>query len=147
MSAGTGVTHSEYNGSDTEPVNFLQIWILPKALDISPRYDQKVFSSDQRQGRFRNIVSPDQNDDGVRINQDAWFWLGDFEAGQSGIYPIKAAGHGAYFFVLEGAIAIDDQLLMRRDGLAVDDTASVEFEATENCQLLVMEVQVNQPSP
>ena len=142
MSAGTGITHSEYNGSESEPVNFLQIWVLPKERDIEPRYDQKLFSRDQRQGRFQNVVAPDQNDGGVWINQDAWFWLGDFAASQSDTYTIKRAGNGAYFFVLEGAVTVASEQLERRDGLGIEDAASVDVEATEDCQLLVMDVPV-----
>jgi redox-sensitive bicupin YhaK (pirin superfamily) len=137
MSAGTGISHSEYNGSDSELVNFLQIWVLPKERDIEPRYDQKIFSVDER---HQNVVSPDQNDGGVGINQDAWFWLGDFKAGQSDIYTIKGSGNGAYFFVLEGAVAIASQPLGRRDGLAIEDAVRVDIAATEDCQLLAIEV-------
>jgi len=143
MSAGTGITHSEYNGSESEVVNFLQIWVLPQVRDLEPRYDQKMFSVDERQGQFQNIVSPDQNDGGVRINQDAWFWLGDFKAGQSDTYDFNRYGNGAYFFVLEGAVAIAGEQLARRDGIAVEDAANVEFEATEDCQLLAIEVPMN----
>jgi len=142
MSAGTGLTHSEYNGSDSEPVNFLQIWVFPKERDIEPRYDQKLFSADERQGQFQNVVSPDKNDGGVGINQDAWFWLGDFKAGQSDTYTVKRAANGAYFFVLDGAVAIAGEQLQRRDGIAIEDVANVDFEATGACQLLVMDVPI-----
>ena len=140
MSAGTGIAHSEYNASDTEPLNFLQIWVFPKERNIEPRYDQKLFITDERQGQFQNIVSPDQNDVGVWINQDAWFWLGDFKVGQSDTYTIKKSGNGVYFLVLEGAVAIAGEQLEHRDGIGIEDTASVDFAATEDCKLLVMEV-------
>lgn len=142
MSAGTGITHSEYNGSESELVNFLQIWVLPEKSGIEPRYDQKLFSADDRQGLFQNIVSPDQNDDGVWINQQAWFWLGDFKAGQSDTYAIRKSGNGAYFFVIEGAVTVAGEQLARRDGMGVEDAATVDIEATEDCQLLVMDVPV-----
>ncbi len=142
MSAGTGLTHSEYNASDSEVVNFLQIWVFPKEPDIEPRYDQKLFSRDQRQGQFQNIVAPDQNAGGVWINQDAWFWLGDYKAGQSDTYTIKRSGNGAYFFVLEGSVALASEQLGSRDGLGIEGATSVGFEATEDCQLLVMDVPV-----
>ena len=143
MSAGTGITHSEYNGSESEIVNFLQIWVFPEVRDLKPRYDQKVFSADERQGQFQNVVSPDQNDGGVWINQDAWFWLGDFKAGQSDIYGIKRSANGVYFLVLEGAVAIAGEQLVRRDGIAIENVANVEFKATEDCQLLAIEVPMN----
>jgi redox-sensitive bicupin YhaK (pirin superfamily) len=142
MSAGTGITHSEYNGSKSEIVSFLQIWVLPEERDIKPRYDQGLFSADERQGRLQNIVSPDQNDGGVRINQQAWFWLADFTAGQSGAYTIKRAENGVYFFVLEGTIAVAGEQLERRDGLGIEDAQSVDFEVNEDCRLLVMDVPV-----
>ncbi len=142
MSAGTGITHSEYNGSDSEDVNFLQIWVIPENLGIEPRYDQKIFSADERQGQLQNVVSPDRDDDGVWINQQAWFWLGDYKDGQSDTFTIKRSGNGAYFFVLEGAIAIGGEQLGRRDGLGVEDAQSVDFEVNDDCQLLVMDVPV-----
>lgn len=140
MSAGTGLTHSEYNGSDSKDVNFLQIWVFPEKRDITPRYDQKLFSLDDRQGRFQNIVSPDPNADGVWINQRAWFWLGDFKAGQSDTYSIKQTGNGVYFFVLEGTVIVGGQRLERRDGVGIEDAESVDLEVIEDCQLLVMDV-------
>jgi len=142
MSAGTGITHSEYNGSDSEDVNFLQIWVIPEKRDIEPRYDQKLFSADERLGRFQNIVSPDRNDSGVWINQQAWFWMGNFNAGDSESYTIKRSGNGAYFFVLEGAVTIAGELLERRDGLGIEDAQSVDFEVNEDCRLLVMDVPI-----
>ena len=143
MSAGTGITHSEYNGSDSETVNFLQIWVFPEDRDLEPRYDQKLFSADERQGRLQNIVSPDESDSGVWVNQQAWFWLGNFKAGQSDTYAIKRSGNGAYFFVLEGVVTVAGEQLERRDGIGVEGTATVDVEATEDCQLLVMDVPVH----
>ena len=143
MSAGSGLTHSEYNGSDSEPVNFLQIWVFPKERDIEPRYDQKFFSADDRQGRFQNIVSPDQSDGGVLINQDAWFWLGDFVAGQSDTYSLQKPESGCYVFVLEGSVAVADEHLERRDGLAIENSTHVDFQAESDCSLLLIEVPMN----
>lgn len=142
MSAGTGITHSEFNGSESEEVNFLQIWVMPETRGIEPRYDQKLFSTDERQGRFQNIVSPDRNDDGIWINQQAWFWLGDFKAGQSETYTIQKSGNSAYFFVVEGTVSIAGEQLERRDGLGIEDAQSVDFDVIEDCQLLVMDVPV-----
>jgi redox-sensitive bicupin YhaK (pirin superfamily) len=85
-------------------------------------------------------VSPNRNDDGIWINQQAWFWLGDFKAGQSDTYAIKKSKNGVYFFVVEGTVAIAGEQLERRDGLGIEDAQSVEFEASDNCQLLVMDV-------
>ena len=142
MSAGTGITHSEYNGSDSEIVSFLQIWVLPKFQNIEPRYGQQLFSSNDRKNRFQIVVSPDKTDNNgaIWINQDAWFMQGDFDAGQTGSYRIKREGNGVYFLVLEGAITIDDEQLQRRDAIGFEDTTEIGFEVTEDCQLLVIDV-------
>jgi len=142
MSAGTGITHSEYNGSKSEFVAFLQIWVLPKFQNIEPRYGQQLFSSNDRKNRFQIVVSPDKTDSNgaIWINQDAWFMQGDFDAGQTGSYRIKREGNGVYFLVLEGAITIDDEQLQRRDAIGFEDTTEIGFEVTEDCQLLVIDV-------
>ena len=142
LSAGTGITHSEYNGSDVDPVNFLQIWILPKKQDIEPRYGQQLFSCDDRKNQFQEVVSPekDSNSNAIWINQDAWFSQGDFDAGYTGTYSIKRPGNGAYFFLIEGAITVADAHLGRRDGIGIEDADSIDFAATEDCQLLIMDV-------
>jgi redox-sensitive bicupin YhaK (pirin superfamily) len=142
MSAGTGVTHSEYNGSDVETVNFLQIWVFPKKQDIEPRYGQQLFSCDDRKNGFQEVVSPDKgnNSDAIWINQDAWFSQGDFDAGYTGGYSIKRPGNGAYFFVIGGAVTIAGEHLERRDGIGIEDADRIDFSATGDCQLLVMDV-------
>ena len=142
MSAGTGITHSEYNGSDAEIVNFLQIWVLPKQQDIEPHYGQQLFSCDDRNNRFQEVVSPDKagNSEAIWINQDAWFFRGDFDAGYSGSYSIKRPGNGAYFFVIDGALTIAGEQLERRDGIGIEDTDRIDFSVAEDCQLLVMDV-------
>ena len=142
MSAGRGISHSEYNGSDSEIVNFLQIWVLPKRQNIEPRYEQKQFSANERQNRFQTVVSPDAESDAVWINQDAWFSLGDYEAGLPGVYTVQRIGNQAYFFVLDGTITIAGERLSRRDGLGVEDLESIDFDIHEDCQLLVMDVPV-----
>jgi redox-sensitive bicupin YhaK (pirin superfamily) len=142
MSAGTGITHSEYNASDDQLVAFLQIWVLPKIQDIEPRYGQQFFSSDDRRNKFQTVVSPDsrQNDGANWINQDAWFSQGDFDSGQTGSYTIKCEGNGSYFFVIEGAVTIADEQLQRRDAIGVEDATEIEFVVAEDCQLLVIDV-------
>ncbi len=142
MSAGTGITHSEYNGSDSELVAFLQIWVLPKFQNIEPRYGQQLFSYNDRKNKFQIVVSPDKdsNDNAIRINQDAWFLQGDFDTGQTGSYRIKREGNGMYFFVIEGTVTIADEQLQRRDAIGFEDATKVDFEVAENCQLLIIDV-------
>jgi len=142
MSAGTGITHSEYNRSDSELVAFLQIWVLPKFQNIEPRYGQQLFSCNDRKNKFQIVVSPDKdsNVSAVQINQDAWFSQGDFDIGQTGSYRIKREGNGAYFFVIEGAVTIADERLRRRDAIGVEDATKIDLEVAEDCQLLVIDV-------
>ncbi len=142
MSAGTGITHSEYNGSDSELVAFLQIWVLPKFQNIEPRYGQQLFSYNDRKNKFQVVVSPDKDssNNAIRINQDAWFLQGDFDTGQTGSYRIKREGNGMYFFVIEGTVTIADEQLQRRDAIGFEDATKIDFEVAENCQLLIIDV-------
>ncbi len=87
-------------------------------------------------------MSPDRNDEAIWINQQAWFWLGDYKAGQSDTYTIKKSGNGAYFFVLDGTVAVAGEQLERRDGLGIEGVQSVDVAVNEDCQLLVMDVPV-----
>lgn len=143
MSAGSGITHSEYNDSTTEPVNFLQIWVIPKEMNIEPRYGQELFSASDRRNRFQTVVSPEQSDDAVWINQDAWFSLADFDAGRNETYSMNKAGNGVYFFVIEGQIETAGEKLEQRDGIGITETSAFPLRATGDCQLLAIEVPMN----
>ncbi|MEZ0370965.1 MAG: pirin family protein [Candidatus Sericytochromatia bacterium] len=141
MSAGTGVVHSEFNHSKQDPINFLQIWILPKQRGIPPRYAQQSFPADQRRNQFQTVVSASPDDGpAVWINQDAWFSLGSFEASFETSYRLKSAEHGLYIFVLEGEIQAGSETLRRRDGLGIWETDEVGFKALSQAEVLVMEV-------
>ncbi|MCC8424568.1 pirin family protein [Mucilaginibacter sp. UR6-11] len=140
MSAGTGVEHSEYNHSKTEPANTLQIWLLPKFRNIAPRYDQRDFKNAFKKNEFTTLVTGDKNVDALWINQDATFSIGEFDAGQTIIYDIKNQGNGAYIFVLEGVVKINDQLLNKKDALGVIDTSSITIDSQANTRLLIIEV-------
>ena len=140
MSAGTGLTHSEYNNSTSEDVNFLQIWVLPKEKDITPRYDQKNFNRADRQNIFQLLVSPEKSEDTVRINQDAWFSLADIQAGHEAVYVKRGSGHGVYFFMLEGEATIAGNPVYRRDGLGLESNQPHSITAKANTQVLAIEV-------
>lgn len=139
MSAGTGIQHSEKNHNPSEKVNFLQIWILPKKRNIAPRYDQKSFDPELRQNMWQVVVAPDE-DSAVWINQDAWFSLGNFTKGHEFTYDIKKQENGAFIFVIEGSVTINDTQLNKRDSLAVSGVDTLNFNATDNAQLLVIDV-------
>jgi redox-sensitive bicupin YhaK (pirin superfamily) len=140
MSAGTGLTHSEFNDSDSTDVELLQIWVFPKERDIEPRYDQKSFAAEDRANHLQEIVSPEKPGSGVWINQDAWFVRGDFRAGQAGHYVIQKPGNGVYLFVIDGSVEVAGESLDRRDGLGVEDFTEIEFAANADAQLLFIEV-------
>ncbi|HEC11962.1 MAG TPA: pirin family protein [Acidiferrobacteraceae bacterium] len=140
MSAGTGLTHSEYNGSDSEQVNFLQIWILPRHLNIKPRYEQMKFESATRQNRFQLVVSPDGDEGSLIIKQDVWFSLADLDIERSVDYSVHQHGHGIYFFVINGEVKIDDDVLSSRDAMGVTDASIISIQALSTAQLLAIEV-------
>ncbi len=146
MSAGTGVMHSEYNNDPDKPVKFLQIWVIPNKMNVTPRYGQIDAAANAKPNDFQQIVSPNKDDDGVWIHQDAWFHLAKFEKGISKQYFLKKEGNGVYVFILEGKAKIGEQILERRDGLGISDTNSFKIEALENSEILLMEVPMMLPN-
>lgn len=142
MSAGTGITHSEYNASQTEEASFLQIWVLPEKQNVTPRYAQRAFSF--KRNEWTVVVSPDGDDaDGatespLSINQSARFLLGEFDGGQQLTLARADERHGFYLFVIEGSVALGDEVLRRRDGAGIAGDLSIQVE--ENSHLLLIEV-------
>ena len=145
MSAGTGVMHSEYNKNKEEAVKFLQIWVFPREVGVEPRYDQKDIKSEEKINDFQQILSPNKDDDGVWIHQDAWFNLANFTKGNCKNYTLNKNGNGVYAFVLKGSAKIGDQILNERDGFGIWDTESFNVEALENTEILLMEVPMELP--
>lgn len=143
MSAGTGVYHSEYNKQADQEVRFLQIWVFPNKKNVEPRYDQITLEKDQIKNQFRQILSPNMDDEGVWIHQNAWFHLGDLEEGTKSSYKIKDANNGVYVFVLEGELTVDGQRLEKRDGFGIWDTNEISIEASKEAKVLLMEVPMN----
>jgi len=140
MSAGTGIQHSEYNKNTDQEVKFLQIWIFPNKRNVEPRYDQISIRDIEKTNAFYQVLSPNPDDEGVWVHQDAWFYLGKFEAGASDSYQIKKEGNGVYAFILEGEVEIDGQKLGKRDGFGIWDTDSFNCKATIDSRVLLMEV-------
>lgn len=139
MSAGSGITHSEFNASETEAVNFLQIWVLPKKRNIDPRYEQKTFLPAERSNRFQTVVAPDDAA-AVWINQDAWFSLGNFEPAFKTEYKLHAEGNGVYVFVIEGSITVNGQQLNKRDALGISDVDQLDIITGTTSEILLIEV-------
>jgi redox-sensitive bicupin YhaK (pirin superfamily) len=141
MSAGTGIRHSEYNKDRNLPVKFLQIWIFPNERNVSPRYDQITLDPAERHNRLQQVLSPDPDDEGVWIHQDAWFHMGCFDEGIGLTHDIQKSGNGLYAFVLKGAFTIEGMELKERDGLGIRDRPSVSLKAnTRDAEILLMEV-------
>ena len=143
MSAGTGVSHSEHNKNKNELVKFLQIWVIPNKKDVVPRYDQISIKNIETKNSFYQILSPNEDDNGVWIHQDAWFHLGDYESDKTDSYSIKKEGNGVYIFVLEGDIVVNDQNLNKRDGYGIWETDSFTLHSNSTAKVLVMEVPMN----
>jgi redox-sensitive bicupin YhaK (pirin superfamily) len=141
MSAGTGVFHSEYNKSKDKLVKFLQIWVYPNKKNVTPRYDQITLDKNERKNKFQQIISPNPDDDGIWIQQDAWFHLGDFDKGITSDYKIKKASNGVYVFIIKGEATIGDQKLKSRDGFGIWDTNQLCITAnSDDTEILLMEV-------
>lgn len=140
MSAGTGITHSEMNGDANEPVKFLQIWVIPNKASVEPRYQQVRIDEQMKANEFNQVLSPNPDDAGVWIHQDAWFHMGHFDKGVTQTYQLKEANNGVYVFVIEGKVTINGNVLETRDGLGISDTKNFTMDANENARVLLMEV-------
>ena len=143
MSAGSGIAHSEYNASNTDSVNFLQIWIFPKLRNIAPRYEQKAFEAADRVNKWQTVVSPEKDKDPLWINQDAWFSLGDWSKDTETIYNIRKEGNGVYAFMIEGIATINGQSLKQRDGAGITDTSEFSIKTDSDSKILLIEVPMN----
>ena len=144
MSAGTGVEHSEFNPNEDKQTKLLQIWVFPNKRNVEPRYQQITLNPEDRNNKLQQILSPNHDDDGVWIHQDAWFHLGKFEAGKTIIYHIKKEGNGLYFFNLKGEVAVNGQELSDRDALGITNFKTVEIKSNTNAEFLLLEIPMKQ---
>ena len=141
MSAGTGVQHSEYNKNKDKQVKFLQIWVFPNKKDVTPRYDQITMNLEDRKNKLQQVLSPDADDEGVWIHQNAWFHMSALDKGNAITYTLKEPKrNGVYAFLLEGGVTINGQALEPRDGYGLWDLETLDIEASEDAELLLMEV-------
>lgn len=139
MSAGTGIHHSEYNGSDTETTNSLQIWILPDHKGHKPRYDQSEIAADKMQNEFYLFVGPDESEANLYIHQDAYLSMTELNANQI-VYKKHKEENGIYMFVIEGNPVIDDTQLEQRDAITFIDENDIKLSSDNNSKILVIEV-------
>jgi len=142
MSAGTGLTHSEFNDSKTTETNFLQLWIIPEKNEVEPYYNQKKFEESERKNKFQTLVPPKdkQVDGSLPINQQGYISMIDLENGFEIVYDLK---NGAYFFLIDGEVSIDDETLNNRDAIGIEDVEKVSLKALKNSKLLIIDVPMN----
>jgi redox-sensitive bicupin YhaK (pirin superfamily) len=139
MSAGTGVSHSEYNASTTAPVHFLQIWIVPAKKGIAPRYQQQHFSAEEKRGQLRLVMSPDGANGSLTINQDARVYAGLFNGTECAALSLPVGRH-AYVHVATGSLSVNGQRLKEGDGLRIRQADTLEFSHGEKAEVLVFDL-------
>jgi len=142
MSSGTGLTHSEFNDSKIDEVHFLQLWIIPEKLGITPYYNQKIFNPESRKNKFQTLVSPRTNyvKGSLTINQQAYISITDLDVG---VYLEYKLHNAAYFFVISGKVVIENEELTDRDALGVTLTNNVSLRATSKAKLIVIDVPID----
>ncbi|CAM3998510.1 pirin family protein [Flavobacterium antarcticum] len=140
MSAGTGVQHSEFNPNDDMRTKLFQIWLFPNKQNVTPRYQQITLDNSLQKNDFAQILSPNVDDEGVWIHQDAWFYLSDFDAKFSKELTLKKEGNGFYIMNIEGEIEVDGEKLETRDAIGISNASEIEIKATKNSKFLVMEI-------
>ena len=140
MSAGSGITHSEYNRNRDKPVKFFQIWVFPDRKNVEPRYGQITLNAADRKNKLQQIISPSPEDEGLWIHQQTWFHLATLDAGKEINYSLKKNDNGIYVFVIEGKVSVESQLLERRDGMGIIDKSEIKINSIENSEILLMEL-------
>jgi redox-sensitive bicupin YhaK (pirin superfamily) len=139
MSAGTGVTHSEFNASRTEPVHFLQIWLLPERPGIAPGYEQRAFDRADRDGKLRLVAARDGRDGSLTIHADVSVYAGEFAAGQRAELSL-APGRHAWVHIARGHLRVNGLDLAAGDGLALSEEPAVRIDGTDRGELLVFDL-------
>ncbi|MEM9417317.1 MAG: pirin family protein, partial [Bacteroidota bacterium] len=145
MSAGTGIVHSEHNNSADEPVNLLQIWILPQAQAVSPRYAQYTFDPSTWHNQVAPLVTSQQQGGKLWINQQAVIARTSLEPGKVVNYPLQSSDHGVYIFVMEGQVKVEGEVLNRRDAIGIEEVNQLALQGVELCDVLLIEVPMQGP--
>ncbi|MBC7534556.1 MAG: pirin family protein [Ferruginibacter sp.] len=143
MSAGTGVQHSEFNASKTEDATLFQVWIFPKKRNIKPRYDQRTFDVNERANQWQIVVSPNETDNALWINQDARFALTKLAAGKELTYQNAFKGNGVYLVVVTGSVEIDGKKFNKRDAVGISEADQFTVTAAEDAELMAIEIPMN----
>ena len=141
MSAGTGILHSEFNNNPDKPVKFLQIWVIPNKLNVAPRYDQISLNTEDRVNKMQQILSPNSDDNGVWIHQNAWFNMTNLKQDKQLTYKLNdPVNNGVYAFILKGNATLNQQSGNERDGIGIWNTDTVAIVADSDTEILLMEV-------
>jgi len=140
MSAGTGIFHSEMNAYESKEGQFFQIWIIPNKMNVEPRYDQISIRDIAKDNELYQILSPNADDQGVWIHQDAWIFMGKYSTIKKESYQLKNPNNGVFFMVVEGEVEFDNQKLKRRDVVEIKDTKDFSFEVSPNSHVMLIEV-------
>jgi len=141
MSAGTGVVHSEFNGSETDPVHFFQIWIEPKSRGTAPAYEQLKFAAEEKRGRFKLLASPEKVDGAATIHQDASLSVAELTPGEQLTYPLKPGRH-AWLQVITGNVTVNGETLSTGDAVAADSEEALALTAqgSANSEVLLFDL-------
>ena len=140
MSAGSGITHSEFNPSDKDAVKLFQIWIIPKEKNIKPRYNQKSFPLADRKNMLVPTVSGLNKEGSLYIHQDAEIYLGNFNKNRKINYQLSNPSNGAYILVIDGSLKVGDEDLFTRDAIGISETDNIEIEMLEDSNFLIIDV-------
>ena len=145
MSAGTGLTHSEFNDSKLKEVNFLQLWIIPEDINVKPNYEQRKFSNEGKTNQLQTVVAPKDKLEGkaLPISQQAYIYRASLDEGKSLNINLKSKNNGIYIFVVEGAIDVENNELLRRDAIGVFDSDKVSISSKSDSDLVIVEVPMN----
>lgn len=144
MSAGSGITHSEYNKNTDKEVKFLQIWLFPNQKNVTPRYDQITLNTTDGNNTLLEVISPEKKENTLWLHQDAWFSLGKFDRDISAEYSFHKKENGVYVFVINGNVQVENETLNKRDGMGIWETDKVKITSlSEDARVLIMEVPMN----
>lgn len=145
MSAGTGLTHSEFNDSKTDDVNFLQLWIIPEEMSVAPNYEQREFPIEDKKNQLQTVVAPKDKleGDALPISQQAYIYRANLDSGKSINIDLKSEQNGLYIFVVDGNVEVEGDAIFKRDAIGIYDTNQISINSNENSELIIIEVPMN----
>nr|WP_321235579.1 pirin family protein [uncultured Psychroserpens sp.] len=145
MSAGTGLTHSEFNDSKTEETNFLQLWIIPEEKSVQPNYEQRMFLREERRNQLQTVVAPKDKLEGnaLPVSQQAYIYRANLDLDKAVDINFKSDQNGAYIFVVDGEVEVAGNSLGKRDAIGVFETDTIKIKARHNSELIIVEVPMN----